>query len=1135
MDHNNRLAALDPTQSVCVSAPAGSGKTELLSQRVLRLLANCDQPENVLAITFTRKAAAEMRHRIIAAIRLASSEPIPEEGHKQLTWKLAKAVLARDEVCGWQLLLNPNRLQIQTIDSLSASLSRKMPIVASFGTQPQITDTPENCYRQAVQGLFEQLESSSPLADDIARLLLHLDNDMQKAERLLVSLLSRRDQWLANIFIPGSEHSIREQLEVTLNAMIEETLSLTRNALSPYSGELIPLLDYAGNQLPMDDESLIKQLTGIVELPPADATAIVLWLAIADTLLTAKNGWRKTLTKKQGFPTETNEGDKKQAKANKNTMLSLITLFTEDESLLECLSQLRSLPPSALYSDSQWQLLEVLSRLLPRLVAELTLVFQQSGEVDYSQVSMAALQALGDGLNPTELMLRLDHKLNHILVDEFQDTSSTQYQLLSRLIEGWQEYNEANPENPNTLFIVGDGMQSIYGFRQANVGLFLEARSIGINGLKLNDSPLSVNFRSDPCVVDWINNTFASAFPAKENLSRGAVPYAPSHAFNPANVSSDVSLYGFTGEQAREQEADKVLELVQQRLRDNPEGYIAILVRSRAHLKDILPRLIAAKLPWNSSEIEPLYHYSPVKDLLTLTKALLNLNDQLAWTALLRTPWLGLDNTDLHTLLTAPTSRFIGSSILNGEQVPGLSRYAREKIDQLTSVVSEAFKRRQRLSLRLWIESVWLALGGASCLGDMSEFDYIDDYFDLLESQQQAGVISSFTDFEKILKARYAMVSDPSSKIHLMTIHKAKGLEFDTVILPALGRSQRSDDKALLMWREYISPTGETGLIMSPLSATGEEDDPIYQYLRSENNYAARYENSRLLYVAATRAISHLYLLLTSDLDKDDEIKAPVKNSLIYSIWPAVNESIDWQHQQLASIEQIDFSFDATNDSGEMQRISSQWQSPSWRFSNPLEEFYFSEEGGGGQIIEHSDSTAQCVGTVCHLILEVLAKSGPDRWEKLTDEHRRRWLISLLNHYQLAIEFHEQAVNDICHAINNTLSDKYGRWCLSSAHAFSTTEMPLTRCSSEQIRNRIIDRVFKDEEGVYWIIDYKTGRPRQDESRDDFIARECDAYTPQLHDYQQLVQQLMSRNESDIRIKAGLYFTYYPHWQEIIF
>jgi len=125
-DSADRAAALDATRSCIVQAPAGSGKTGLLIQRVLRLLAGVGRPEEILAITFTRKAAAEMRRRVLEALQAAArGEAPPGEPHGQLTLDLARAALARDRERGWRLLENPARLRVQTIDSLCASLAEK--------------------------------------------------------------------------------------------------------------------------------------------------------------------------------------------------------------------------------------------------------------------------------------------------------------------------------------------------------------------------------------------------------------------------------------------------------------------------------------------------------------------------------------------------------------------------------------------------------------------------------------------------------------------------------------------------------------------------------------------------------------------------------------------------------------------------------------------------------------------------------------------------------------------------------------------------------------------------------------------------------------------------------------------------
>ena len=128
-DAAQRLTAIDPTDSFIVQAPAGSGKTELLIQRFLALLGQVNRPEEILAITFTRKAAGEMRARLLQALEQAQGSR-PEAAHAAQTWDLASRALAQDRQQGWDLLDNPALLAIQTIDSFDAGLVRRMPWVS---------------------------------------------------------------------------------------------------------------------------------------------------------------------------------------------------------------------------------------------------------------------------------------------------------------------------------------------------------------------------------------------------------------------------------------------------------------------------------------------------------------------------------------------------------------------------------------------------------------------------------------------------------------------------------------------------------------------------------------------------------------------------------------------------------------------------------------------------------------------------------------------------------------------------------------------------------------------------------------------------------------------------------------------
>ncbi|MGE5626270.1 MAG: UvrD-helicase domain-containing protein, partial [Bacillota bacterium] len=142
-----RQAALDVLASCIVRAPAGSGKTELLTQRYLALLATVDEPEEIVAITFTRKAAGEMRARIVEAME-SVERAAPDKSHKRITWELARRARARDAERGWELRDHPARMRLQTIDSLNAELTRQMPLLSGFGAQPRVNERPEELYER---------------------------------------------------------------------------------------------------------------------------------------------------------------------------------------------------------------------------------------------------------------------------------------------------------------------------------------------------------------------------------------------------------------------------------------------------------------------------------------------------------------------------------------------------------------------------------------------------------------------------------------------------------------------------------------------------------------------------------------------------------------------------------------------------------------------------------------------------------------------------------------------------------------------------------------------------------------------------------------------------------------------------
>ena len=210
------------------------------------------------------------------------------------------------------------------------------------------------------------------------------------------------------------------------------------------------------------------------------------WLAFAELLLTGVDAIRKQVTAKQGFLPAT---DGAAWAPLKRDMKSLLESFAEREDVAQALAALRQLPPPAL-TDGQWERIDALSAVLPHAVAQLLALFGERDSLDHPAVAAAARDALGDESAPTELALSLDYRIHHLLVDEYQDTSPSQERLLRLLVAGWQ------PGDGRSLFCVGDPMQSIYAFREADVTLFLQAQRRGIGAVPLVAERLGRNFRS---------------------------------------------------------------------------------------------------------------------------------------------------------------------------------------------------------------------------------------------------------------------------------------------------------------------------------------------------------------------------------------------------------------------------------------------------------------------------------------------------------------------------------------------------------------------------------------------------------------------------------------------------------------
>ena len=1101
-DEAQRREALDPRHSYIVQAPAGSGKTELLIQRYLRLLATVDEPEEILAVTFTRKAAAEMRSRIIRAI---NGSDTPDALPRSV--ELAQAMARRNLSRGWQLEQHPARIRISTIDAVNAALAARSPLAAGTFCLSVVAEEPAVFYQEAARRVLAHIGDTQSIGPSVQRLLLHLDNRAERFERLLSEMLGKRDQWLPLTGSGDPAPEIRSALEGCLAQLVQRVLQEMLGELpADWGDEIAELLAIAGRALAVDkSDAELGEWKGRSGLPKAEHAALGLWRSLAATFVRRDGGswvWRKQLDKRQGFyPSDAD---------SKARALAMLERLRERPVLLALLGKVMVLPKPA-YDDQQWEILQDLLEILPLAAAELKLVFRDVGATDYTEVAAEALRALGQPGSPTELALAMDHRFRHILIDEFQDTSRQQYELLERLTEGWEQ------GDGRTLFLVGDPMQSIYRFRQAKVGLYMKVKTDGLGAIKPKFIRLSANFRSDPIIVQWVNRTFGGVFPAQDDLISGAVAFTSSDAALGAHRDGSVELIPDNSGD-RLSEAAQVVNLVQETLRRWPGETIGVLVRSRSHARELVPMLTKAGVPFSGAELEFLADAPVVQDLVALTRALTNCADRVAWLALLRAPWCGLTLTDLHQLAYRDHDSAVWELICDDGLVDELSTDGRQRIRSFRSAIAGMLERRGTLALRDLVEGAWQVLGGPATFFDEADQQRADRFLQYLDTLDRGGDCPDAARLPDEIPRLDAKLSKVTPAVQLMTMHGAKGLEFDTVILPGLGRETKKDARAIFSWQEIITDQAGTGLLLAPIERTGAAADPICELIRRLDREQDNREQDRLLYVAVTRARRRLHLIGQVRATRTPESGAiwntPVAGTLLRRLWASLGPAFEAATPLPATA--------TVAKSGwllpRIQRLPSTWKHP----GAPATCLPIDNEASSGAArkvsYDWAGPTAMHIGSIVHRWLQQIAKIGVDRYSEetirdLAPLYRRMLSAVGVNKSELTT-----ATASVTEALLNTLADETGRWLLSSAHEESASEFPLSVIDGSNIKRYVIDRTFVTDDGIRWIVDYKAS-VHEGTDLDGFVESETQRHRPQLLQYRDAMAKFDQR-----QVRTALYF-----------
>ncbi len=1117
-DNAAREHAIDLRRSFIVQAPAGSGKTELLVLRYLKLLAHVAFPEEIIAITFTRKAAAEMRERIMLALHQSAAVTVPLEMHDRKRLRLAQDALAQNEKRGWELLQNPERLRVQTIDAFCASLTRQMPVLSGFGATRETMDDASRVYREAAENTLREMDTHDQWTPALERLILHLNNDLPKLAGMLESMLARRDQWLRHSGYSRDRHALEQSLQREIGGILAQVKQVLPERLLP---QMLALARYAGaNVRRSEPEICIAACADLESLPETPAQ----WQGLATLLLTRDGAWRKVHDVRTGFPAPSSAAcaDPERLRLMKTRMRELMDELAPHTDFRHQLSRLFSLPPCD-YTDLQWSVLQALFEILHLATAHLKVLFQSYGQVDFIEVSQAALQALGEHSAPTDLALALDYRIAHLLVDEFQDTSFNQFELLQRVTTGWEA------GDGRTLFLVGDPMQSIYRFREAEVGLFVQvskARQLG--HVPVTPLRLSVNLRAQRNIVEWSNTTFRGVFPAYDSVSDGAVAYAASTGIRDNAVADAVVVHPYF-EPSDFAEAVTIKDIAEAAAAADLS--VAILARSRLHLTEIVRQLRLYGVGFTAVDIESLAARPVILDLLALTAAIIHLADRIAWLSLLRAPWCGLLLSDLYQLAGNTGERTIWELMNEPERVRCLSADGRRRLLRVREVLRPVLAGRRRRSLARAVESAWLHLGGPATALEEHDLQSAAVFFRCL---CELGTGGDIVEIERLYTetARLFAAPDPTpgSSLQLMTIHKAKGLEFDVVILPGLGKCTQAPERELLHWLERPREDGSGDLLLAMREPVGGSYDPIYEYIKDIDREKSHLEAARLLYVAATRARKQLHLF--GHVNTDDtpgraaEPKAPAKGSLLALLWPALEPIYRRRRRDACDAAP---SRDAIPAPAifDIERLTENWQLP----APPPDVQPAGVDDDETEVREDIDflwvgGALRHIGTVVHRLLHSIGEDGIRAWGPVRVAQCRPMIRSNLAGLGVEPDRLDDACERVIEALTSTLGDARGRWVFAPSHTEVHNEYALTGVLQDSIINVIIDRTFVDAGGTRWIVDYKTSS-HSGADLDAFLDNEKRRYREQMENYARLIACLDRRP-----IRIGLYFPLLLGWRE---
>ncbi|MGM9997882.1 MAG: UvrD-helicase domain-containing protein [Candidatus Bruticola sp.] len=991
IDAAERQRAVDTAGSFIVQAPAGSGKTSLLTQRFLALLGEVEKPEDILAITFTNKAVGEMRERIFSFLNQVDKNSEPENGFQKLSYAAAKKALARSNARGWDLLNNPSRLNIRTIDSFCSYIAQNLPISSGMG---YVLETEADCgkyYMQAAVNAVNQMlygEAPFNLSAELQIILAELDNNQKKLEELLAEMLANRSDLLGileeiakdenqdyeclynNQFVELRARSERNYRRwcLSIGAELEQIVhSIDSDFYEVVLEAARACCEHNGGIEAITNKGVPNKLVSAFIRLAADGESLALWekwRCLATILLNNDhNGFRKEINSKS-LKVMASENDPVLlsgiiSKDKKKPYYDSWTRFAGKDGLLtdcaNCLKQDEFIDTLKLaahfgdnYTEEEWAQIVRRLHVFAFAVKHLQDIFAQEMKCDYSEISRAALKA-SDPYGPEGLdRFSISSPIKHILVDEYQDTSWEQYKLLIHLTSACDENGNsifsAQPGEKRaegTIFCVGDPMQSIYRFRGADVSVYTYTSRVGLvspgtDHIRLAQCHLQQNFRSDKQLIDNLClQVFAKIFPKQTSSSKGIVSFKPSTAVKQnsdnlntlivrpvigseyfkslaesqlyrkifANISELNRSFEINQYQDSLYEAKLVAADIKRIRQIEKEVVCAVLLETKNLGDELLRELQAENIPVIQKEIQKLSQTEPVPLLVAITKVFIDPLDRTSWITILRSPLVGLTWEEVCLVMERYLINKNGQSswsrprefwqalgsFLKENRLSSQNAELYKRCLNLRLIFSQAFLNRRGLSLVRSIEGLWRSLGGPAFCNE-AELEAAQQYINFLTRYDSGALWPTADTLDTDLNDLFAdtLISE-GNPVQFMTIHSSKGLEFDYVFLPGLGRKSAKPGSTSLLNRAaivYDNDQIEGSDVISVLDSEGStsgmseagaeyngrrginddimiaagQDMPIGEAVSCIKRKFDTAERVRLFYVAATRAKKRLFI-----------------------------------------------------------------------------------------------------------------------------------------------------------------------------------------------------------------------------------------------------------------------------------